>query len=105
MSDVEHLVSSLGEEQRRAPDEAALRRALALARRLQLAHGRGVELQERGDHLVYSSASTVRMRRVCALCVRALCVQQPLECDHHFLANILYTLRAYIAIAQHMCMA
>ena len=69
VSDLQHCISSLGEEQRRATDEATLRRGLALARRLQLAHGRGVELQERGDHLVYSS--------VCVLCVRTLCVQQP----------------------------
>ena len=71
MSDVEHLVSSLGEEQRRATDEATLRRGLALARRLQLAHGRGVELQERGDHLVYSS--------VCVCCVCVLCVYSSLS--------------------------
>ena len=51
------MVSSLGEEQRRAPDEAALRRTLALARGLQLTYGRGVELQEGGDHLVYTRCS------------------------------------------------
>ena len=50
-----NLVSSLGEEQRRAPDEAALRRTRALARCLQLTHGRGVELQEGGDHLLHTS--------------------------------------------------